>query len=114
MQAERDSRPNECEDDQTDETYSVASYDSSPERRRGGFSASFAQENTAAYWTFVPCLELTGFVDTVPLWARTAVPEVYALQGKATGIGRRSTRQRCGPTSEWRERIRRGGPGRKE
>ncbi len=31
-----------------------------------------------------------------------------------TGIGRRSTRQRSGPTVEWRERTRRGGPGQKE
>jgi hypothetical protein len=42
----------ECEDDQTDETHCVTSHDSSPRRNRGCFSASFSQENTAAYWTF--------------------------------------------------------------
>jgi hypothetical protein len=43
------------------------SYDFSPRRNRGCFSTSFAQENTAAYWTIVQGLEVIGFVDTVPL-----------------------------------------------
>jgi hypothetical protein len=61
---------NECEDDQTDETYSVTSHDSSPRRKRRWFSASVAQENAATYWTFALCLELSGFVDTFPRPAR--------------------------------------------
>jgi hypothetical protein len=52
MQAERGSRLDRREGDQTDEAYSIASYDCSPKRMHGCFSASFAQEDTAAYWTF--------------------------------------------------------------
>jgi hypothetical protein len=74
------------------------------------------------YWTFALCLEriVQGAPRTATIRCKgrqaqsARVVKVVSSQSKATGIGRRSTRQRSGTTLEWKERIRRGGPGQKE
>jgi hypothetical protein len=70
------------------------------------------------YWTFALCPERivqgaprTATIRSKGRQAQSArVVKVLSSQRKATGIGRRSTRQRSGTTLEWRERTRRGGP----
>jgi hypothetical protein len=44
----QEQKTHECEDDQTNETYSVASHDFSPDRRRRCVSPIFNQVNTPA------------------------------------------------------------------